>query len=184
MDEYRKRFLTQQEKKDKRKARRYSTLMLLLLLIAVWLPLIASSVKQDEPINKAILVTFEDNVEFTPEKSAAKKSSAKQAPAEKPVETPTEPEPAPAPPPVVEIPQPEVREVREIAPVTKIEAPTRNVSLTSPSREIAFAPMLQDISSTAHVEEVNEEVVEVTEEISEDVMEEFAEFFCCIRWKS
>jgi len=177
MDHYRKRFLTQQEKKDQRKARRYSMLMLLLLLIAIWLPLVVTSVKQDEPINKAILVTFEDNVEFVQDKSSSKKSSEKQAPAEEPVETPAEPEPAPAPPPVVEIPPQEVREVRDIAPISKIEAPTRNVSLTSPSREIAFAPMLQDISSTAQVEEVSEEVVEVTEEVSADVMKEFAEFF-------
>ncbi len=174
MDQFRKRFFSQQEKGDKRKARRYSVLMLLVMLLAIWLPFI-SATKPELPINKAILVTFEDKVEFIKEESSSKKSSSKPAPAEQEIETPAPPEPAPepTPPPVQQIPEP--REV--IKPVAAIEAPTKKVTLTSPSREIAFAPMLQDLSSSAQVEEVSEEMVEVTEEVSEDVMKEFAEFF-------
>ena len=172
MDKFRQRLINIQEKKDRRKARRFSTIMLLILLLAIWLPIITQTAKAEQEVQRAILVQFEE-VEFKEKKSrSAERSSSRPAPSEETVETPEEPEPAP--PPTEQIPEP--RPIPE--PVSKIsDLPVRPATLTSPSREIAFAPMLQDLSRTARVREVSDEVVEVTEEVSNDDIKSFAKFF-------
>jgi len=138
-----------------------------------------------QKINRAVYVQFdklppqEDCKESSkagkrsstkPEKSAEPKRQEKPNPPTKATPTPDpQPENKPKPKPT---PTPKVKPLPTTSNLTK-----RNVSLTTPEREIAFAPMLEDISETAKVEEVSDEVLEVTEEMSADAMDDISKYF-------
>lgn len=169
--------LIQNEKKVRRKSKRWSILFILLLLLLLFFPFITQKI-QDEQKVVGILVDFaqEETFDNSSSSSSAQKSSSRAASATE--EAPAEEAPAPSEPtaqpetqPQPEPPQPKA------ADVTPLPTRKSNPITESAPREINFESMLANISKSAQVEEVSEEVVEVTEELNQESMDEIAEYF-------
>ncbi len=184
----------QDQKRIQKKARRWSLLLLLLFLILAFLPFMSSKLQVKQKFNQVVMVDFDDSYKEFKDAAAAKtkKSSAKKANAkksnvieqvvsaapEKPevkqdVKEPT-PEPKPEAKPEAKKPVTKPTPKPDFVPLPKSN---KRPVLTAPSPEIKMSDLLKDISKTAHVEEVSEEVVEVTEELSDDFMKDIVASF-------
>ena len=175
-----------QERKNKKKARRWATLLLIVLLLLLFIPFGDGRITDKPKFNNVIEVTF-DNVEEFQSKAAAAKSSARKASAK--IESPVEnPPPEAIPEEIVEevpepevIPEPEpVREpVRRLEPISKL-SPVNNtpvLSDNSTNLQIDVSKMLEQVSESAKVEQVNDQVTEVVEDISDDFMADISDYF-------
>ncbi|NNE30658.1 MAG: hypothetical protein HKN16_13545 [Saprospiraceae bacterium] len=147
MDKYRKRLLENQEKKDKKKARRFAFFFIIISLILLLFPFIIKEVPEEQRMPRAVYVQFEKDFReladasakssTRPERSSEPESEEVENP---PADTPEETVEETVPDPVPDPPSEPVEEIRpEVKPIPKAQPlPERNVSITSPEREVAF----------------------------------------------
>lgn len=174
MDSHRKRFLEGIAKKDKQKARRFAFVFFVICIILLLFPFMLDKAEDQKIVNRAVYVQFDkDDYKPKPKETpkAGKKSSTRPEKSQEPKKEPT-PSPPKA---TTPEPKPEVKPaVKPLPKATKL--PKKAVKLTVEQAPIKFEPMLTDISATAKVEEVSDEVLEVTEEMSADVMDDIKKY--------
>lgn len=176
MDKHRQRLLDIQEKKDKKKARRFAFFFFIVSIILLLFPFMIKKAPEDQIAHKVVHIAFDKKEFFDKVKASQKASKKSSTKPQKSAEPKREEKPNP-PPPTAPEPKPEVKPPPRKPITVPKELPKRKVTLSTPEREVSFAPLLTEISEKAEVEEVSDEVVEVTEEVSADVMSDISSYF-------